>query len=660
MTDSTAGIAGSSQEEKALVAEIKASTGVDDVVQTTLRTDERVIARVTDGIYRQPASALRELISNAYDADAKRVTINTDRPRFDRISIQDDGHGMSPEALAHLLLHIGGSAKRSTTGSDLGITSPTDPSLSPGGRRLIGKIGIGLFSVSQLTHSFQIITKVRGDKFRTIATVVLRQYSDDLASNPPDSDDKFESGKVNIWRERAADVEAHGTTIVLTAIRPQARDTLRSRDIWSAIEHNETARESDEKQVIQPPRYHVGRVDTTGKLLKKSAGAFSVLPWEPADTPADAFAKLVDSVWLAVDEGIPNPRLDVLFDYYLRMVWQLSLAVPLPYVEGHLFDMDLDGWAAPFELSNDAKGTAKPIELRTPGPIRNKLSLSDPVDASNEFEVLFDDLKLLRPIRFKDLPATNHALKRPLVFLGKCREEFKRAPRELSGGPLAFEAYLFWTPKVAPTEHQGSLIRIHGSSGTLFDSTFMRYQVSEQTRLRQTVCEIFVTEGLEGALNIDRESFNSAHPHTVFITKWLHSALRQLATAQKSVASRVRQQTRGQNKQETVSGIQNVALAVWREQSDDSVAEPPGVEFVDPGERAPQKRDAYVYDRAAVMPDAGRRQTTRERSRNAVQEEKLKAIAQVLAAFELLDELKTAQQEKLLRAIFEILSSPGE
>jgi hypothetical protein len=188
----------------------------------------------------------------------------------------------------------------------------------------------------------------------------------------------------------------------------------------------------------------------------------------------------------------------------------------------------------------------------------------------------------------------------------------------------------------------------------------MRYQVSEQTRLRQTVCEIFVTEGLEGALNIDRESFNNAHPHTIFITKWLHSALRQLATAQKSVASKVRQRTRGQSKEQAVSGIQGIAVAVWREQADDAAAEPPDVEFVRPGEKVARKRDAYVYNRTAVMPDAGRRQTTKERSRNAVQEEKLKAIAQVLAAFGLLDNLKTAQQEKLLRAIFEILGSPGE
>lgn len=94
-------------EERDLVDRIRASHGATDIIQTVLKTDERVIARVTDGIYRQPGSALRELISNAYDADATRVVIKTDAPRFDRITVEDDGHGMAPEALAHLLLHIG-------------------------------------------------------------------------------------------------------------------------------------------------------------------------------------------------------------------------------------------------------------------------------------------------------------------------------------------------------------------------------------------------------------------------------------------------------------------------------------------------------------------------------------------------------------------------
>ncbi len=646
--------------EQSLVKKIRASQGSENIVQTVLQTDERVIARVTDGIYRQPGSALRELISNAFDADAKRVIIKTDAPRFERISVEDDGHGMGPEALAHLLLHIGGSAKRNDLGSSLGVTAKNDPTRSPGGRRLIGKIGIGLFSVSQLTHTFQIITKVAGDDHRTIATVAMRQYSDEDASTDASGERKFEAGKVNIWREKAADKDAHGTTIVLTSIRPQARDTLRSRDIWNSIDQAAEQSEGDEKQSIDPPRFHVGRVDTSGSLLVGESGERTSLPWVKGDPPAAAFEKLVQSVWDEAGQSTPNPRLDRIFDYYLRMVWQLSLAIPLPYVGGHLFDMDIDGWAEAFTLSNQPKGSAQKLEAAGGGALREAAQLTDPVGTIGQFEVFFDDLRLARPIMFKGLPTTSNALKHPLVFIGKCREEFKKVPRALSGGPLAFEAYLFWTPKVAPVEHQGALVRIHGASGTLFDATFMRYQVSEQTRLRQITCEIFVNEGLDSALNIDRESFNNAHPHSVYLTKWLHSALRQLASTQKRLASEVRVQTRDESKGVAVSAIQNVASKVWKREADDVGAEPPAIRLSSPGRNAESVSESYVYSRAAIVPERARAQTAKIRARDSILEEKLKAIAQVLASFGLLDAVSKRKQENLLKAIYEILDAPGE
>lgn len=645
-------------EESKLVARIKESESSDDVVQTTLKTDERVIARVTDGIYRQPGSALRELISNAYDADATRVVIKTDAPRFDRISIEDNGHGMTPEMLGHLLFHIGGSAKRSETGKDLGVTSSKDPSKSPGGRKLIGKIGIGLFSVSQLTHAFQIITKVRGDRHRTIATVALRQYADEEVPSGEGEKKTFESGKVNIWRERAADVDKHGTSVVLTSIRPQAKDTLRSREVWAAIEQAESSADSDPPQPLEPPRFHIGRVDSSGELLKRTGTAHWSLPWDKTDSSATAFGKLVDAVWDEVYRANPNPQLDRIFDYYLRMVWQLSLAAPLPYVDGHLFDMSIDMWGGTYELSNQPRGAARRVNAPKSRRIREELKLNDPVDSKGKFDVYFDELKLQRPIKFRNLPTTGHALKRPLVFLGKCRETFPNIPRELSGGPLAFEAYLFWTPKVVPTEHQGSLIRIHGSSGTLFDPTFMRYQVSEQTRLRQITCEIFVSEGLDSALNIDRESFNSAHPHTVYITRWLHSALRQLATAQKRLSSEAREVSRTAATGAVMSEIQEVATQVWAEETDDPAAIPPEIEISESPQKSSRSRgDIYVFSKSAVLPELTKTRTSKSRAREAILEEKLKAIGQVLASFELLDLLPKRKQEKLLNAIYRILET---
>lgn len=647
-----------------LVAQIRSNVGSEHFVSTTLKTDERVIARVTDGIYRQPGSALRELISNAYDADATRVVINTDAPRFERIMVEDDGHGMTPEILTHMLFHIGGSAKRSESGQQLGVTASDDPFCSPGGRRLIGKIGIGLFSVSQLTHKFQIITKTKDDPFRTVATIVLKQYNDEEMASIEDGKKKFESGRVNIWREKAADAATHGTTIILTSIRPQARDTLRSREIWDAIRQEEVSSEPDEGSSIEPPKFHIGHIDNSEKR-QESVGTYTSLaslPWKESSTPSEAFQQMVQTVWDEIGQSSPNPKLERIFDYYLRMAWQLALAVPLPYVEGHLFDMPLSGWAEAYKLSNQPKGSAQKLEFKKDRrPIREVLGLLDPADSAGQFDVYFDNLKLARPLKFKNLPTTSNALKMPLVFFGKCREVFSKVPKELSGGPLAFEAYLFWTPKIAPTEHQGSLIRIHGSSGTLFDPGFMRYQVAELTRLRQITCEIFVSEGLDSALNIDRESFNNAHPHSVYITKWLHEALRQLATAQKKLASEIRAQSRDESKGIVVSEIQRVANDVWSQESGDSTSSPPAIELSDKDHMAGAVGDAYVFARSAVAPKSTTaKTTTKQRAREGVLEEKLKAIAQVLASFGLLDSVNKRKQEKMLKAIYKILEAPEE
>ncbi|UPT38913.1 ATP-binding protein [Pseudomonas amygdali] len=643
-------------DELRLVAGILDSNSSSKVVQTRLQTDERVIARVTDGIYRQPASAIRELISNAYDADATRVIVKTDAPRFDKITVEDNGHGMSPQILAHLLMHIGGSAKRNENGKAMGVTDSNDSNLSPNGRQLIGKIGIGLFSVAQLTYTFQIITKTKGDDHRTIATVSLKQYSDDhTEGEKPD----YESGLVNIWREKATDIGAHGTSIVLTKIRHQAKDTLRSREVWSIVERNEELTEHDEKQSIEPPKYHIGQVTSQSDILRKDGDNFSSIPWGVSDSPPDAFRKLVECVWDEASSSNPNPQLERMFDYYLRMVWQISLALPIPYVAGHLFDLPQNNALELFELSNIPKGSAKQITQEKGKLVRDALDLKD-VSVQDEFDVYFDDLMLSRPLKFTGLPTTSHALKKPLVFLGKCTEKFEKISKSLSGGTLSFEAYLFWSPRIAPTEHQGSLIRIHGASGTLFDPTFMRYQVSELTRLRQITCEIFITKGLDSALNIDRESFNNAHPHAVFITKWLHSALRQLATAQKKMASLVRSDNRDDIKHVAVSKIHNVVSAVWTEQTKDSASSPPSIELNSASTENIKNLDTYFYQKDRILPSSGAARGSKAKNKENILEEKLKAIAQILASFGVLDALNKPQQEKLLKAIYLVLETPDE
>lgn len=640
--------------EKNLVDQIESTEVGGEIVSTILKTDERVIARVTDGIYRQPGSALRELISNAYDADATKVVIKTDAPRFDVITIEDNGLGMTPKALAHMLLHIGGSAKRQTIGKKLGITNANDSLLSPSGRKLIGKIGIGIFSVSQLTHTFQIITKTRGDQFRTIATVALKQYADDT-----NSEDYYESGKVKIWRERATDLNVQGTTIILNGIKPQARDTLRSKETWDAIAQSNNSSNMDELQPILPPKFHIGQVDKTGNELIIIDEKVDNLPWEQNDSGKVAFQKLVKSTWDEYSSGNLNPQLGKIFDNYLQMIWTISLSIPLSYVEGHLFDTEISNSAIIFSISNQPKGGAQEVKLSQGVTIREKFKL---IEGSHieEFAVFIDNLELSRPIRFKNLPTSSHAIKKPMVFIGNCEESFSAYPRELSGGPLAFEAYLFWNPKIAPTEHQGSLIRIHGASGTLFDPSFMRYQVSELTRLKQITCEIFIHQGFDSALNIDRESFNHAHPHAVFLSRWLHSAIRQLATAQKRVANDLRTTTRNEAKNTTLNEIQKIAHQVWHEQINDDDLPPPSILMENSKNELPLNYHPefdIVYNRAEIIPQKKGKTTKKSTSSQELLDERIKAIAQVLASFRLLEKLDKQSQERLLKAIYQILET---
>ena len=229
-------------------------------INTVLRTDERVLARVTDGIYRQPGSAIRELLSNAYDADAKQVVIKTDRPRFRTLSVEDDGMGMTPAAIAHLLHHIGGSAKRSLEGAELGIASTEDPTRSPSGRRLIGK-----------DRDRPLLSLPADAPLSDYHEDSWRPLQDDRVGSPSantqtrvclrtDEQGEYEAGLVTIWREPAADAASHGTTIILTDIRPQTRDTLQSRDLWEAIDADRSLGPAEARD-LRPPDFHIGRVE---------------------------------------------------------------------------------------------------------------------------------------------------------------------------------------------------------------------------------------------------------------------------------------------------------------------------------------------------------------------------------------------------------------
>ncbi len=641
----------SDRDDKALSQRILAARP-ESPVDGKLETDELVLARITEGIYRQPASALRELVSNAYDADATEVVILTDAPRFGQITVRDNGRGLSPDVVTQLVKHIGGSAKRSEKGKELGVTSSTNASRSEGGRQLIGKLGIGLFSVAQFTRHFLIITKTAGDGFRTVADITLGKRDEAQAVMPLEGngDRKFETGHFRIWREPTTDKKAQGTEIKLLDLLPRTRDELASDDVWTRQDYQ---KDDPDAEKTEPPEVHIGRMDKKTGLLSIQPA----LPWNDADGPKERFEKFVQKL-RSLTSDRESVDLRKVCDNYLWSLWTLALSAPVPYLEGHPFDLPNDGEVLFFEIQNRLKGQSHSIDVPRGKSVRKVLKLKSPDGAtSGHFAVFMDGVQLLRPVLCRDLPRTENALKTPLLFVGRQREEFTGKLRELSGGPLEFEAYLFWAPKIVPKQHQGVILRVGNASGALFDNEFMGYETSELTRKSQVTAEIFVSEGLDDAINLDRESFNYAHPHYQFLTKWLHSAFRQLSNRSKELSKQIRTTER---RHEATQTQEKVAVKVRTALKSRGIEDVPEVELLEPArkaEAAKLRRDGkIVLHREAVIPASTQaRHTEVETNRLKLAEKKAVGIAQLLHGMGLLDSLSYVEQEKLIRDILEIV-----
>jgi hypothetical protein len=185
----------------------------------------------------------------------------------------------------------------------------------------------------------------------------------------------------------------------------------------------------------------------------------------------------------------------------------------------------------------------------------------------------------------------------------------------------------------------------------------MGYETSELTRKSQVTAEIFVSEGLDDAINLDRESFNYAHPHYQFLTKWLHSAFRQFSNRHKELGKQLRTT---QRRHEAAHTQEKVAVKVQAALKSRGIEDVPDVELLEPARKAEatklRRSGKIVLHREAVIPPSIQaRHTELETNRLKLAERKAVGIAQLLHGMGLLDSLSYAEQEKLIRDILEIV-----
>lgn len=233
-----------------------------------------VLADISLGIYRTPANALKELVSNAFDADATRVIINTGYPYFRTITCRDNGNGMNSEDFQEIMSKIGGSVKRK------GGRQFTDS-----GRPIIGKIGIGILAIAQICQRFTIMSSQKGSMEKFEAKVDFRGLASEEAKDISLGSDKAKDiGSYIIFDHLPEEADAHYTRIVLEDIEPGFKNRL--------------VETSGPESKIQDFHFKKGDPKVLEEFIE----------------------------WLTTTNAREIP------DYY-RLIWELSITCPVPYLQ---------------------------------------------------------------------------------------------------------------------------------------------------------------------------------------------------------------------------------------------------------------------------------------------------------------------------------------
>lgn len=392
----------------------------------------RVLADISLGIYRTPASALKELVSNSWDADATRVVISTGFPYFHTITCRDNGHGMSPEQFRDIMGLIGGSVKRKG-----------DRLLTDRGRPIIGKIGIGILAVAQICDRFTIISSQRGSDVKFEAHVDFKGFDIEEAREirlGSDEAKKIGIGEYELFDDLPEEPDAQYTKIILEEIEPGFRERLLVA--------------SGPETKIQ--EFSFARRDP--KILSDFVG------------------------WLS-KTSVRN------ISDYNRLLWEMGVICPVPYLE--------DGPVVGHDVIPDIKR-----------------SLLD-----QEFTVEVDGLELRKPIRFPTSPDIKNK--------GQDYEIFDIEFDDIGAGErLAFKGYIYHQRKaIWPPELRGLLIRIRNVAVGMHDKSLLDYPIAQGPRMAQLSGEIYVEDGLEDALNVDRNSFRETDPHYLKLQEVVYKRL---------------------------------------------------------------------------------------------------------------------------------------
>ncbi|HHQ4752315.1 TPA: ATP-binding protein, partial [Aeromonas veronii] len=111
-----------------------------------IKIDYNVLNHLGMSLYSNTPAVLTEIISNAWDADAEKVTIDLE-PSLNKVTIIDDGIGMTEDDIVNKFLNVG-YARR-----DKGFAKSETKD-----RQVMGRKGIGKLAMFSLAHEIEVHT----------------------------------------------------------------------------------------------------------------------------------------------------------------------------------------------------------------------------------------------------------------------------------------------------------------------------------------------------------------------------------------------------------------------------------------------------------------------------------------------------------------------
>ncbi len=171
----------------------------EELQDLEMHFDPNTIEHLGIQMYSTLPPVIAELISNAYDADAKHVKIHLADVGEKFIRISDDGHGMRYEDLNSKFLKIGRNRRADSSGQKS----------ESGNRFVIGKKGIGKLSFFGISH--HIVVKTVRDGLRNIFALDWEVLKEEGKRN--------KNYKPEIIEINKPTSESNGTAFTLTNIQ---------------------------------------------------------------------------------------------------------------------------------------------------------------------------------------------------------------------------------------------------------------------------------------------------------------------------------------------------------------------------------------------------------------------------------------------------------